>query len=155
MIKVDAVPLSGTGRINRLTAPLSGLAVQDFPEIRETIRKYSLIVLACQMIIDERDKILGVVRKVTVMAVRDTVELQTDGRATLDVVISVRLGARDVGEFTERTTVPLDAVNALLEKMQYGDAGEQSGPLDKLKEVQPDDAKWRCRRTIRNARQVE
>lgn len=138
MIKVDAVPLSGAGSINRLTAPLSGLTVQDFPEIRENIRKYSLIVLACQMIIDERDKILGVVRKVTVMAVRDTVELQTDGRTTLDVVISVRLGARDVGDFTERTTVPLDAVNALLEKMQYGDAGEQAGELDKLKEVQPD-----------------
>ena len=138
VIKVDAVPLSGAGSINRLTAPLSGLTVQDFPEIRENIRKYSLIVLACQMIIDERDKILGVVRKVTVMAVRDTVELQTDGRTTLDVVISVRLGARDVGDFTERTTVPLDAVNALLEKMQYGDAGEQAGELDKLKEVQPD-----------------
>lgn len=122
--------------VNIDTARKYGLNFPDFPEIRESIRKYALITVAAQIILDERNRQSGGRHKMTVLMVRDTKELLVDGRPAIDVIYSTSVAMplrSGVESYTEHTQVPIETVSELVSRLENGEipAGTQQPPAAK------------------------
>lgn len=122
--KVTILPVDEGNRYNLDTAHELGLAFQDYPELRESIRKYALITVAAQMVLDEKSRQVGARNKSTVLMVRDTKELLVDGRPALDVVYSTSVAMplqNGVSSFTEHVQVPIETIHSIVKRLDDGD----------------------------------
>lgn len=122
-IRPHVVPLEG-GQVNLDTAREFGLSFRDFPEIRESIRKYAVITVAAQLVLDEKARQHGGSTKYTVLLVRDTKELLVDGRPAIDVVYSTQVAMplrNGVESFTEHIQVPIETISGLVARLENGD----------------------------------
>jgi len=122
-IRPRVVPLEG-GQVNLDTAGEFGLSFRDFPEIRESIRKYAIITVAAQLVLDEKARQHGGSTKYTVLLVRDTKELLVDGRPAIDVVYSTQVAMplrNGVESFTEHIQVPIETISGLVARLENGD----------------------------------
>ena len=122
-IRPHVVP-AGDDQVNLDTAREFGLSFRDYPEIRESIRKYAIITVAAQMVLDEQERQRGGHGKRTVLMVRDTKELLVDGRPAVDVVYSTS-GAMPLrhgtSSYTEHTQVPIETISGLVARLENGD----------------------------------
>ena len=122
-IRPRVVPLEG-GQVNLDTASEFGLSFRDFPEIRESIRKYAVITVAAQMVLDEQERQRGGHGKRTVLMVRDTKELLVDGRPSVDVVYSTSVAMplrHGTSSYTEHIQVPIETISGLVARLENGD----------------------------------
>lgn len=122
-IRPRVVPLEG-GQVNLDTAREFGLSFRDFPEIRESIRKYAVITVAAQLVLNEKARQHGGSTKYTVLLVRDTKELLVDGRPAVDVVYSTQVAMplrNGVESFTEHIQVPIETISGLVARLENGD----------------------------------
>lgn len=122
-IRPRVVPLEG-GQVNLDTAGEFGLSFRDFPEIRESIRKYAIITVAAQMVLDEQERQRGVHGRRTVLMVRDTKDLLVDGRPAVDVVYSTSVAMplrHGTSSYTEHTQVPIETISGLVTRLENGD----------------------------------
>jgi hypothetical protein len=122
-IRPRVVPLEG-GQVNLDTAREFGLSFRDFPEIRESIRKYAVITVAAQLVLNDKARQHGGSTKYTVLLVRDTKELLVDGRPAVDVVYSTQVAMplrNGVESFTEHIQVPIETISGLVARLENGD----------------------------------
>jgi hypothetical protein len=122
-IRPHVVPLEG-GQVNLDTAGEFGLSFRDFPEIRESIRKYAVITVAAQLVLNDKARQHGGSTKYTVLLVRDTKELLVDGRPAVDVVYSTQVAMplrNGVESFTEHIQVPIETISGLVARLENGD----------------------------------
>lgn len=128
--KIKMVPVDEGSDVNIDTASMYGLSFRDFPEIRESIRKYAIITVAAQMILDERSRQAGNSNRKTVLLVRDTKELLVDGRPSIDVVYSTSVSMplqNGTASYTEHTQVPIETISELVSRLEKGDVPFEPG----------------------------
>ena len=122
--KVTILPVDEGNMFNLDTAHTLGLTFPDYPEIRESIRKYAIITVAAQLVLDEKARQNGGSNKYTVLMVRDTKELLVDGRPAIDVVYSTQVAMplqNGVASFTEHIPVPIETIRDLVTRLENGD----------------------------------
>lgn len=122
----------GQEKVVATAYPPGRVGYTDYPEIRTAIRRYTLIAVAAQIVLDERSRQAGGHNRSTVLMVRDTRELLMDGRPAIDVVYSTStaMPLRDgIASFTEHTQVPIETIHAIVERLENGDI-----PYDGLRE---------------------
>lgn len=122
--KVTILPVDEGNRFNLDNAHTLGLGFPDYPEIRESIRKYAIITVAAQLVLEEKARQHGGSTKYTVLLVRDTKELLVDGRPAIDVVYSTQVAMplrNGVESFTEHIQVPIETISSLVTQLENGD----------------------------------
>ena len=129
--KVTILPVDEGNRFNLDNAHTLGLTFPDYPEIRESIRKYAIIAVAAQLVLDEKARQHGGSNKYTVLMVRDTKELLVDGRPAIDVVYSTQVAMplqNGMASFTEHIPVPIETIYTLVKKLEDGDIPYEPDP---------------------------
>lgn len=129
--KVTILPVDEGNRFNLDNAHTLGLTFPDYPEIRESIRKYAIIAVAAQLVLDEKARQNGGSNKYTVLMVRDTKELLVDGRPAIDVVYSTQVAMplqNGMASFTEHIPVPIETIYTLVKKLEDGDIPYEPDP---------------------------
>lgn len=129
--KVTILPVDEGNRFNLDNAHTLGLSFPDYPEIRENIRKYAIITVAAQIVLDAKARQHGGSTKYTVLMVRDSKELLVDGRPAIDVVYSTQVALplrNGVESFTEHIQVPIETISSLVTRLENGDIPYSTDP---------------------------